>query len=70
MTIEAVSTNDKKLQNDSNRLDAAIVWGYIPISENLPDDYPYTKCNKCGLYGNKTWDFCPNCKAKMSGDDE
>lgn len=28
------------------------------------------KCDQCGKYGSKTWDYCPHCGAKMEVEDE
>ena len=28
------------------------------------------ECSKCGQYGTRIWNFCPNCGARMKGADD
>ena len=28
------------------------------------------ECSKCGQYGTRMWNFCPNCGAQMKGADD
>ena len=34
------------------------------------DGYRWQRCSLCKQTGKKSWNYCPNCGAKMKGDDK
>lgn len=72
----------KKLREQILKLGASMCAGakeatnkgeWIIRTDNDPICRPWyntCKCSKCGQYGTKVWNYCPNCGADMRGEEK